>query len=152
MELHFRKAGEDDLPAIVALLAADGLGRNRERPGSPLDPAYLDAFRAMERQPGNIYLLALEGEEVVGCLQLTIIEGLSRRGARRAQIEGVRVHPERRGGGIGEALFKEAIARARKAGCGLVQLTTDKARGEARRFYERLGFEASHTGMKLRLD
>lgn len=152
MGLHFRKAGEEDLPAIVALLAADGLGRNRESPGPPLDPAYREAFQIMESQPGNYYLLALDGEEVVGCLQLTMIAGLSRRGARRAQIEGVRVHPERRGSGVGEALFKEAIERAREAGCSLVQLTTDKARGEAHRFYERLGFEASHIGMKLKLD
>ena len=152
MTVSFRRAEESDLPAIVELLAADGLGRGRERPGLPLDPAYLKAFAEMERQGGNIYLLACQGEEVVGCLQLTFIAGLSRLGARRAQIEGVRVHPGHRGGGIGEALFREAIAQAKAAGCSLVQLTTDRQRGEAHRFYERLGFEASHLGMKLKLD
>jgi ribosomal protein S18 acetylase RimI-like enzyme len=151
MDLSFRRAGEADLPAIVDLLAADGLGRNRERPGPPPDPAYLEAFRRMERHPGNFYLLACTGDEVVGCLQLTFIDGLSRLGARRAQIEGVRVHPNQRGSGIGEALFREAIEQAKRAGCSLVQLTTDKQRGDAHRFYERFGFEASHLGMKLKL-
>lgn len=101
---------------------------------------------------GNRVLVAVEGDAVLGCLQLTIIPGLSRRGTCRGQIEGVRVAHAARGKGIGELLLKDAIARARAAGCGLVQLTTDKARGDAHRFYLRHGFVASHEGMKLELD
>ena len=149
--LSFRAAIRDDLPAIVRLLADDGLGRNRERPSEPPHPAYEEAFDRMTAQPGNIYLLAETDDGVIGCLQLTIIHGLSRVGMSRAQIEGVRVATSHRGMGIGEALFREAIARAREAGCGLVQLTTDKSRSDASRFYKRLGFVASHEGMKLEL-
>ena len=144
----FREAREEDLVAIVALLADDGLGRRRERPG---DPAYADAFRRMAAQPGNVCLVAEEGHEILGCLQLTIIHGLSRTGMSRAQIEGVRVAALRRGTGLGRRMIEEAVARARAAGCGLVQLTTDRQREDAHRFYEELGFVASHLGMKLEL-
>ena len=147
----FRAAGREDLLAIVRLLADDGLGRNRECPTDPLPPAYGDAFDRMAAQPGNIYLLAEMDGDIAGCLQLTVIHGLSRTGMSRAQIEGVRVAGSHRGQGIGEALFREAIERARAAGCGLVQLTTDKTRPDALRFYEKLGFTASHEGMKLAL-
>lgn len=147
----FRVALRADLPAIVRLLADDGLGRGREQPDQPLPTAYGDAFDRVATQPGNIYLLAEIDRTVVGCAQLTVIHGLSRMGVSRAQIEGVRVGASHRGRGIGEALFREAIARARREGCGLVQLTTDKARPDALRFYERLGFTASHEGMKLEL-
>lgn len=147
----FREAERGDLQAIVRMLADDGLGKDREQPGDPLPLAYGEAFDRMATQPGNVYLLAELDGTVVGCLQLTIIHGLSRAGMSRAQIEGVRVAGSHRGKGIGEALFREAIERARAAGCGLVQLTTDKARPDALRFYERLGFIASHIGMKLDL-
>ena len=143
-----REATAADVDAIVALLADDGLGRGREAPG---DPAYALAFQAMTRQPGNDYLVAERDGALVGCLQLTLIHGLSRKGASRAQIEGVRVHADHRGQRIGEALIEAAIARARQAGCALMQLTTDRQRGDALRFYERLGFTASHWGMKLAL-
>ncbi len=144
-----REAAEADLVAIARLLADDGLGRGRERPG---DPAYARAFRAMSAQAGNVYLVAEETDgALAGCLQYTLIHGLSRTGASRAQIEGVRVSAARRGAGIGEALMRAAIARARADGCALVQLTTDRARADAHRFYERLGFVASHWGMKLAL-
>ena len=106
----------------------------------------------MQAQGGNDYLLAELDGELAGCLQLTVIPGLSRLGMRRAQIEGVRVDRRFRGSGVGAALFRHAIERARAAGCGLVQLTTDKARPEALRFYERLGFAASHEGLKLALE
>jgi ribosomal protein S18 acetylase RimI-like enzyme len=149
--LSFRTATRDDLPAIVRMLADDGLGKGREQPVEPLPPAYGDAFDRMAAQPGNVYLLAEVGGAVAGCLQLTVIHGLSRTGMSRAQIEGVRVAGSHRGQGIGEALFREAIERARHEGCGLVQLTTDKARPDALRFYEKLGFTASHEGMKLNL-
>ena len=150
--VEFRTARREDLPAIVRLLADDGLGRGRERLADPLPPEYGAAFDAMARQDGNEILLAIEDGAIVGCLQLTIIPGLSRLGATRAQLEGVRVDGTRRGSGIGEALIREAIARARRAGCALVQLTSDRRRADALRFYERLGFEPSHVGMKLELD
>jgi ribosomal protein S18 acetylase RimI-like enzyme len=143
-----REATEADIDAIARLLADDGLGRGREAPG---DPAYARAFAAMSAQPGNAYLLAEAEGTLIGCLQLTIIHGLSRQGASRAQIEGVRVHADHRGQGIGEALFNAAFERAAKAGCTLVQLTTDRQRADALRFYERLGFEATHWGMKRAL-
>ncbi len=147
----FRPATEADLPAIVRLLADDPLGAARERYRDPLPDEYRRAFAAMARQEGNDMIVAVDGEDIVGCLQLTLIPGLSRRGATRAQIESVRVAGSHRGRGLGEALLRHAIERARAAGCGLVQLTSDKSRPDARRFYERLGFKASHEGMKLSL-
>jgi ribosomal protein S18 acetylase RimI-like enzyme len=143
-----RNATEADIDAIAQLLADDGLGRGRETPG---DPAYARAFAAMSAQPGNVYLVAEIAGEVAGCLQLTVIHGLSRQGASRAQIEGVRVHADHRGQRIGEKLFEAAFERAAAAGCTLVQLTTDRSRADALRFYERLGFEATHWGMKRAL-
>jgi ribosomal protein S18 acetylase RimI-like enzyme len=150
--LVIRPAAEADLAAVVELLAADSLGQGRERPGEPLDPAYGQAFARMKQQQGNELLVAeLEGR-VVGCLQFTVIHGVSRAGMARAQIEGVRVSSGVRGKRIGERLMAFAIERARAAGCGLVQLTTDRSRADAHRFYERLGFKPSHVGMKLALD
>ena len=149
--MEFRKATSADLPAIVRLLADDPLGAKRERAEDPLPQPYGDAFAAIERQEGNSVIVAVENNAVVGCLQLTLIPGLSRLGMRRAQIESVRVASSQRSRGLGEALFRHAIERARAAGCGLVQLTTDRSRPDALRFYERLGFEASHLGMKLDL-
>jgi ribosomal protein S18 acetylase RimI-like enzyme len=135
------------------LLADDGLGRSREAPG---DAAYARAFAAMSAQPGNVYLVAEVTENslgvgLVGCLQFTVIHGLSRKGTSRAQIEGVRVDAAQRGQGIGEALLEAAFERAAASGCTLVQLTTDRSRLDALRFYERLGFEATHWGMKRAL-
>ncbi|GMG82167.1 GNAT family N-acetyltransferase [Paralimibaculum aggregatum] len=146
--MRIREAVAADVPAIVALLADDGLGRGREAPG---DPAYARAFAAMQAMPGNVYLVAERDGALIGCLQVTLIPGLSRRGLTRAQIEGVRVAAAARGQRVGEALMQAAIGRAREAGCGLVQLTTDLRRADAHRFYERLGFEATHQGMKLSL-
>lgn len=146
-----RRATESDLPAVVRLLADDPLGASRERIAEPLPDAYRAAFAAMEAQAGNELFVAVTAQEVVGCLQLTVIPGISRLGATRAQIEGVRVATAHRGTGIGEALMQHALARAAQAGCTLVQLTTDATRVDARRFYERLGFESTHVGLKLRL-
>ena len=147
--MNFRKANEEDLPAIIRLLADDKLGSQRERYEEPLPDDYYKAFAAIQAQDGNEILLAIEDQKLVGCLQLTIIPGLARLGMKRAQIEGVRVDRGYRGEGVGEALLKEAIAIAKTEGCGLVQLTTDKQRENAHRFYNRLGFLASHEGMKL---
>ena len=155
--MEIRPAHAAELPEIVRLLADDLLGAQRERFEDPLPPAYAAAFDAITRQHGNQVLVAVEpdpsrGDRIVGCLQLTFIPGLARQGTTRAQIEGVRVDRRHRGQGIGEALFRVAIDLARAADCGLVQLTTDKSRPEAQRFYQRLGFVASHEGMKLSLE
>ncbi|WP_404358871.1 GNAT family N-acetyltransferase [Cytobacillus firmus] len=131
------------------MLADDELGAKRERYEEPLPDCYYKAFKALEVQSGNQIILAVDGQAVIGCLQLTIIPGLARQGMKRAQIEGVRVDQRHRGKRVGEALLKEAIAIAKSEECGLVQLTTDKQRDDAQRFYNRLGFLASHEGMKL---
>ncbi|MEL7153242.1 MAG: GNAT family N-acetyltransferase [Pseudomonadota bacterium] len=143
-----REAIRADLGQIAALLADDGLGRGRESN----DPDIYDAaFDRMQSQPGNVYLIAEKDGEVIACLQYTVIHGLSRAGASRAQIEGVRVSAAHRGQKLGEQIMQIAIDRARTEGCSLVQLTTDRSREDAHRFYERLGFVASHHGMKLNL-
>jgi GNAT superfamily N-acetyltransferase len=146
-----RLATKSDLPAIVGLLADDALGRARERPESPLPACYAEAFDAIARQAGNMVLVAERDEEIIGCLQLTLVANLTLMGATRAQIEGVRVAASCRGQGVGAALMRAAIERARADGARLAQLTTNRARGDAQRFYERLGFSASHVGMKLTL-
>lgn len=154
-DIHFRRAATDDLAAIVALLADDGLGRGREDPRVPLNRGYVEAFAAIDADPNQLLVVATEGAApggaVIGYLQLTLIPGLSRLGQWRGQIESVRVAAAHRGRGIGRAMFAWTIARCRERGCGLVQLTTDKTRADARRFYEGLGFVASHEGMKLAL-
>lgn len=146
-----RPASLHDLAAVIALLADDELGAGRELSSSALDLRYEKAFADMGAQEGNELLVMVDGDTVIACLQLTVIPGLSRLGAKRAQIEGVRVARAYRQRGAGNRLMRFAIARARDAGCTLVQLTTDKARGDALRFYRKLGFEASHIGMKLAL-
>jgi|SRR5699024_4925491 len=146
--MEFRKATKEDVYAIVRLLADDELGAQRERFEEPLPAVYYEAFNAMESQVGNQIILAVENQKVIGCLQLTIIPGLARQGAKRAQIEGVRVDRDYRGKEVGEKLFQKAIAIAKSEKCGLVQLTTDKQRVDAHRFYDKLGFVASHEGMK----
>ncbi|MEZ5289997.1 MAG: GNAT family N-acetyltransferase [Vicinamibacterales bacterium] len=147
-ELTIRAGGRVDLAAVVRLLADDALGAAREIAGDDVAPAYLDAFDAMQAQGGNLLLVAEMDGMVVGCLQLTIIPGLSRAGALRAQIEGVRVAAAHRGRGVGERLIEAALDRARAAGCQLAQLTSDVSRVDAQRFYERLGFRPTHVGFK----
>ena len=150
-DLHFRQATKDDLQAIIALLADDDIGRQREQIGPPPHPNYQAAFAAIEADKNQFLVVAETAGEVVGCLQLSFIPGLSRVGLWRGQIESVRVSSRIRGGGVGRKLFTWAINECRRRGCGLVQLTTDKARPDALRFYEDLGFTASHEGMKLSL-
>jgi GNAT superfamily N-acetyltransferase len=149
LSVLFRAATRDDLPAIVALLVDDDLGKLREDLRTPVHPRYFEAFAAMARDPNQLLAVADEDGEVVGCLQLTFIPGLSRLGMWRGQIEAVRIAATRRGSGIGRAMMCWAIEQCRARGCGLVQLTTDKRRADAHRFYAGLGFEASHEGMKL---
>src|SRR4051812_22511367 len=133
------------------MLADDMLGAQREELGSPLPESYFAAFEAIERDPNNELVVGELDGRVVAVLQLTCIPTLTRRGGRRALIEGVRVDAPLRSSGIGRKLVKWAIERARQKGCRLVQLTSDKRRGDAIRFYESLGFVASHEGMKLEL-
>jgi GNAT superfamily N-acetyltransferase len=147
----FRRAAPDDLETIVALLADDPIGRGRENPGPRLDACYREAFAAIERDPNQLLVVAERGGQVIGVLQLSFIPGLTRRGMWRGQIEGVRVATGERAGGIGRALLEWAIEECRRRGCGLVQLTSDKRRSAAHRFYEALGFEATHQGYKLSL-
>jgi GNAT superfamily N-acetyltransferase len=147
----FRRARAADLPAIIVLLADDGLGRKREDTGSPPNPKYLDAFQVIDADPNQLQAVAVLENEVIGTLQLTFIPGLTRQGAWRGQIEGVRVAATHRGSGVGQQMFEWAIAQCRARGCSLVQLTTDKQRGDAHRFYDRLGFVGSHIGYKLTL-
>jgi GNAT superfamily N-acetyltransferase len=144
-----RRAVPEDLPEVVALLAADQLGAHREVAGD-LQP-YRAAFDAITADPAHLLVVAVEAGRVVGTMQLSFIPGLARRGAWRAQIEAVRVHEELRNRGVGARMIGWAIDESRRRGCALVQLTTDKRRLDAHRFYERLGFVASHEGMKFAL-
>ncbi|MFB8772031.1 GNAT family N-acetyltransferase [Streptomyces broussonetiae] len=148
-DLEIRAAVIDDLPAIVGMLADDPLGAQRESPDD-LDP-YRDALERISTDPNQHQVVAVREDRVVGTLQLTIIPGLSRRGATRSIIEGVRIHADERGSGLGTQLIEWAIEESRRQNCQLVQLTSDKTRADAHRFYERLGFQASHTGFKLPL-
>ena len=150
-KLEFRIAEEEDLYDIVRLLVQDQLGSLRETLTNPVPQVYLDAFRAMGGQPENIYVIAVLNDEIVGCYQYTVIPGISRSGASRAQIEGVRVDEKCRGKGIGRLMFEDAKSRAKASGCKMVQLTTDKTRSDAQRFYNDLGFVNSHDGYKLEL-
>lgn len=149
--ITIRPAARADLPAIVAMLADDPLGARREQFEDPLPESYLRAFEAIAQDPGEHLVVAVQGEQVIGVLQLTVIQYLTYRGGKRALVEGVRVHRDARGTGVGRLMFEWAIAAARDAGCHVVQLTTDKQRPDAYAFYEALGFVASHEGMKLHL-
>lgn len=146
-----REAVARDLPRIVELLADDDLGRLREEYTSPLPQYYVDAFNRIANDDNNLILVACEGETVVGTLQITFTQYLSRKGSLRATIESVRVAQDKRDLGIGTILLKYAINLASTRGCSLVQLTTDKTRTNAHHFYEKLGFRPTHEGMKLHL-
>jgi len=151
LSASFRPARAGDLPAIVRMLADDPLGARRERFETPLPQGYLRAFEAIDADPNNELVVACLGDEVAGVLQLTFIPYLTYQGGWRALIEAVRIDSKHRSQGLGKAMLDWAIARARERGCHVVQLTTDKARADAKRFYESLGFVASHEGMKLHL-
>ncbi|PDT73827.1 GNAT family N-acetyltransferase [Bradyrhizobium sp. C9] len=149
--ISFRKAQPADLPAIIALLANDVLGQQREDPSSPPNRRYVDAFDAILADPNQLLVVATLDDEVIGTLQLSFIPGMARLGAWRGQIEAVRIAEMHRSSGVGQQMFEWAIAQCKARGCDLVQLTTDKARPDAHRFYERLGFVGSHLGYKLML-
>jgi GNAT superfamily N-acetyltransferase len=144
-----RRAVAGDVPAIVGMLADDPLGATREDPADP--GPYRAAFERIDADPSELLLVAEVGGEVAGTLQLSLLPGLARRGALRAQLEAVRVASGRRGAGVGEHLVRHAVDEARRRGAVLVQLTSDRSRHDAHRFYERLGFAATHDGFKLPL-
>ncbi|WP_405898787.1 GNAT family N-acetyltransferase [Streptomyces sp. NBC_00727] len=148
-DLDIRRATADDLAEIVALLADDPLGTRRESPDD-LAP-YRTALGRLTDDPNQHLMVAVRAERVVGTLQLTVIPGLSRRGSTRSVIEGVRIHADERGSGLGTRLIQWAVDESRRQDCQLVQLTSDVSRTDAHRFYERLGFVASHVGFKLAL-
>lgn len=143
--MNFRRATREDVPAVMMLLADDMLGQRRES----TDPGpYLDAFDAMQAEGANHLIVAEDAGEIIACYQITFISGLSLAATRRAQIEGVRVATSHRGTGLGARMIADAETRARAAGCGLLQFTTNAARTDAHRFYDRMGFTPSHIGYK----
>ncbi|RWD82732.1 GNAT family N-acetyltransferase [Mesorhizobium sp.] len=150
-EIQIRRARDADLSAIVAMLADDALGRAREDTSQPLAQAYLDAFAAVDSDPNQLLAVMTDGADVIGTLQISFLAGLSSRGAWRGQIEAVRIAANRRGERLGQRLLEWAIEKCRERGCRIAQLTTNKSRLDAHRFYERLGFKASHIGFKLEL-
>lgn len=150
-EILFRPASADDLPALVSMLADDPLGATRESPALPLDPGYRAAFDAITADGNQMLLVAALGEAPVGFLQISFIPGLSRRGQWRGQIESVRVSRAHRGRGLGRRLVEEALRLCEARGCALAQLTSDKTREDALRFYRSLGFSPSHEGLKCPL-
>ncbi|MBW3549402.1 MAG: GNAT family N-acetyltransferase [Proteobacteria bacterium] len=147
----FRAAKRSDLAEIVRMLADDPLGARRERYELPLPPAYQAAFDAIAGDSNNELIVAESGGRVVGVMQITFIPYLTYQGGWRALVEGVRIDASARSLGLGRRMLEWAIRRARERGCHVVQLTTDKARPDALRFYESLGFAATHEGMKLHL-
>ena len=150
-DLIFRRATRADLEAIVDMLVDDMIGAKREDGSRPLNAKYIAAFDAIARDENQFLLVVEEAGEVVGSLQLSFIPGIARLGLWRGQIEGVRIKSSKRGSGLGHKMFDWAIDACRKKGCELVQLAMDKTRTDTLRFYESLGFKASHEGMKLDL-
>jgi GNAT superfamily N-acetyltransferase len=148
----FRRARRDDVPAIVAMLADDELGSGREELADPLPDGYWRAFDAIDADERQLLVVGEDDAgQVVATLQLSFIPSLTYAGGERAQVEAVRVASSTRGGGVGGQMMAWAIDQARARGCRLVQLTTNVARPDAHRFYEALGFERSHVGLKLML-
>jgi len=150
-EIAFRLAARPDLPSIVRMLADDELGSQRERNEDPLPQAYYAAFEQIDIDPNHELVVAEWNGEVIGTLHLIFLPSVSFQGGLRAQIESVRLDKNYRNQGIGKEMLKWTIERARERGAHIVQLTTHQSREDAHRFYERLGFKASHLGMKLSL-
>ncbi|MCM3155444.1 GNAT family N-acetyltransferase [Priestia megaterium] len=150
--INFRIATEQDLDRIVEMLSDDELGKTRERYEQSLPESYIAAFQAITSDPNNELVVAYQGNEVIDVQQITFVPYITYQGGWRATIEGVRIASSVRGKGIGTELIKWAIRRAKERGCHLIQLTTDKQRGNALRFYERLGFKPTHEGLKMKLE
>jgi GNAT superfamily N-acetyltransferase len=150
--MKFRKATIDDMQALVEMIAEDALGSKRENYTLPLPMAYLEAFERIDSdQNQELTVVEDQAGQIIGVFQLTFIPYLTYQGGIRAQIEGVRVHKDHRGLGVGKKIIEWAIQRALERKAHLLQLTTDKKRSDAIRFYETLGFKASHEGMKMHL-
>jgi len=148
--VNFRKATIKDVPTIVEMIADDALGSKREKYTIPLPKTYYDAFERIDSDSNQeLTVVVDEKDEVLGVFQMTFIPYLTYQGGIRAQIEGVRVHKDHRGHGIGKTIFQWAIQRAKERNAHVLQLTTDKKRPDAIHFYESLGFKASHEGMKM---
>ena len=151
MDLSFRKATSSDIKHIVEMLADDELGSQREDFQLPIPVSYLNAFQAINQDPNQELIVVECDGQIIGTLQLSFIQYLTYQGGIRAQIEAVRIQKNHRGQGLGERFFQWAIQRAKERNAHVLQLTTDKQRPDAIRFYEKLGFKASHEGMKLHL-
>ena len=151
MGLNFRKATKSDIPNLVALLADDELGSQREDSSIPVNQRYLDSFDSIDKDPNNELTVVESNGELVGMLQLTFIPYLTHTGSWRCLIEGVRISRNYRGQGMGTRLINWSIERATEMKCSIVQLTSDKQRPDALRFYESLGFQATHEGFKLKI-
>ena len=151
MNLSYRKAVTSDLKSIIELLLEDELGRAREKLGSGIDPSYLEAFKLIDADPNQFLMVVLLDEQVVGTCHLTIMPSLTFNGSTRLQIEAVRVSEKFRGQKIGEWMITQALEFAKIKNAKIIQLTTNKKRPRAKKFYEKLGFEATHEGMKLYL-
>jgi len=148
--MKFRKATKEDIPQIIKMISDDELGKLREEYKDPLPSVYYKAFHNIDIDPNQDLIVIQDSDSsIIGTLQLSFIQYLTYKGGIRAQIEAVRIRKDRRGEGLGETLFKWAIQRAKDRDAHLIQLTTDKKRPEALKFYERLGFKPSHEGMKL---
>ena len=151
MSLTFRRAVEADLPFIVKLLTEDAVRVTDDKPDEPFHPRYVTALRELEADPNQMMMLAVLDGETVGTLQLTFIAGIAGLGTKRCLVEAVHIAPAYRSKGLGSQMMQWAIAQARERGCGMVQLTSNKKRLDAHRFYERLGFLKSHEGFKYYL-
>jgi ribosomal protein S18 acetylase RimI-like enzyme len=149
--MTFRTAIEQDLPRIVDMLSDDVLGKQRERNEHPLPESYLKAFHAITADPNNELIIACIENAIIGVMQITFTPYITHQGGWRATIEGVRTAASTRSQGVGSELIRWAIKRAEERQCHLIQLTTDKQRPDALRFYEKLGFKATHEGLKLTL-
>lgn len=150
-KLSFRQATREDLPEIVRMLADDFLGATRERYENPLPESYIKAFEEIDADKNNELIVAETDGEIVGTLQITFTPSISLQGGKRGTVESVRVDSKHRGKGLGKKLMLWAIERAKREGCYLLQLTTNSERTDAHRFYESLGFDGSHLGMKIYL-
>jgi ribosomal protein S18 acetylase RimI-like enzyme len=147
--LVFREASLKDLEAIIALLFEDQFGQTRENPSTPLSASYLKAFSKISGNPNDELLVAELNHQVIGVMQITYLQHLTFQGGLVAHIEGVRIKKEHQKKGFGQQMFQWAIKRAKNQGCHRIQLMTDKRRSESKKFYEQLGFSATHEGMKL---
>lgn len=151
MSLTYRRAVEADLPFIVRLLTEDAVRVTDDRPDEPFHPRYVAALRELEADPNQMMMVAVLDEDTVGTIQLTFIPGIAALGTKRCLVEAVHISPAHRGKGLGSEMIRWAIEQARERGCGMVQLTSNKKRLDAHRFYERLGFLRSHEGFKYYL-